>query len=218
MKALIQTAWSFAAITLGLAWLLAKTAHAAGLRRLGIGWVAACVVTAGLAANIPISGLPWFRCAAGYVPQWSVPLLAVLAADLWAKTGKARWFRRQDWRAAWVFGTVGGLALYPMALGLGQIDPYSLGWSIGPFTVVMALVSGGLLWRGNRFGIVLVLAAAAWQLGVNFSGNLWDCLVDPFYFLAGVAGLGVEFIRHRRTHLGVARPLAAGETRELDKK
>jgi hypothetical protein len=44
--------------------------------------------------------------------------------------------------------------------------------------------------RKNRFGIVLVLAIAAWHLRAVESGNYWDCLIDPFYFLFSVGALG----------------------------
>ena len=80
--------------------------------------------------------------------------------------------------------------LYPLALGLGPVDPFSLGWSFGPLFAGMTVVTGFLLWQGNRFGVVLVVAILAWHLGVAESGNYWDCLVDPVYFLVSLGALG----------------------------
>jgi hypothetical protein len=36
-----------------------------------------------------------------------------------------------------------------------------------------------------------VLAIAAWHLRAVESGNYWDCLIDPFYFVASVGTLMV---------------------------
>ncbi len=37
-----------------------------------------------------------------------------------------------------LFGALGGLALYPFALGVGSIDPYEWGWRFSPLFVVIA--------------------------------------------------------------------------------
>jgi hypothetical protein len=88
-----------------------------------------------------------------------------------------------DRRAAWLFGALAGLLLYPLALGWGPFDPYSLGWHFGPLFVSVAVLACVLILRRNGFGVVLVLAIAAWHLRAVESGNYWDCLIDPFYFL-----------------------------------
>jgi hypothetical protein len=94
-------------------------------------------------------------------------------------------FRRQDWNAAWIFGAVAALVLYPMGLGLTGIDPYTWGWgSVLPLTVTAA--TSLLLLRSNRFGIVLLLPFAGWVLGIQESTNFWNTLVDPFYGAAAL--------------------------------
>lgn len=195
MNTALQTGWSFITSTLVLAWIIAGASRLAGVRSrsrkaLGVYLAAAAVV-----CWLPVAGLPLFRWGAGFVDHWSVPLVALLAADLLATTVGIECFRREDWRAGWAFGAVGGLVLYPAALGVGPLDPYSLGWMFGPLFAIMAVLTAGLLWRGNRFGIVLVAACAAWHLNLITSRNLWDFLMDPVYSLAGAIGLGILSVR-----------------------
>jgi hypothetical protein len=43
------------------------------------------------------------------------------------------------------------------------------------------LAAALLLWGGNRFGYVLLLALLAYATGFQESENLWDYLLDPVY-------------------------------------
>ena len=99
--------------------------------------------------------------------------------------------QRKDRQVAWLFGALAGFLLYPLALGLGPFDPYSLGWHFGMLFASVAALASVFILRGNRFGVVLVLAIAAWHLRAVESGNYWECLVDPFYFLVSVGALGL---------------------------
>lgn len=79
------------------------------------------------------------------------------------------------------------LLLYPLALGWGDWDAYRAGWgSPGMWAALLALSL--LCWvRGLRLLPALVgLALLAWSLGVMESGNLWDCLIDPWLALGAV--------------------------------
>ena len=59
-----------------------------------------------------------------------------------------------------------------------------------------------LIWRGNRFGYVLVLALLGYAVGFQESENLWDYLLDPVYgavsLLVGLAVLARRFISRSR--------------------
>ena len=149
------------------------------------------LAAAAAAVFIPVDGMPLGRWLHGIDGGLSIPLLAVLldrAVEAW----RARPLLDRPARAAagW-FGLACGLALYPAALGLGGIDPYVLGWTSPVVMVAAAAVAAGLVWRGNRFGYVLLVAGLLWQLDVLESENAWDYLVDPIYFLLspfGIAG------------------------------
>lgn len=187
----------------GLVLLMLFHALVGSFRRQPKGWrscLGFAVVALGVLA-LPRQGLPLARWLAGVVDHWSILLLALLVATAAQKLFGVELLCRADRQAAWVFGAVAGATLYPLALGLGPFDPYSIGWHFGPLFAVVGMVTLALLWRRNRFGVVLLLAAVAWALRLPESGNYWDCLVDPFYFLASVGVLGSKLCRRRQLPL-----------------
>lgn len=113
-------------------------------------------------------------------PNPSLPLTGLLLVALGSRLTGKRLFRREDWTAAWIFGAVAALVLYPMGLGLTRIDPYAWGWDRA-LTLAIALVAFLLLLRGNRFGVVLLLPFAGTLLHLQESANFWDAVMDPFY-------------------------------------
>src|ERR1035438_3485886 len=176
--------------TMGLALIFAGIARLAGLHPRRWGWCAGLAIFSLAIMAVPLGGLPIARWLAGIVDHWSVPSTALLAATVIRLSFGIDLLRPNDRRAAWLFGALAGLFLYPLALGLGHYDPYSLGWHFGPLFVGVAVLACMLILRRNRFGVVLVLAIAAWHLRAVESGNYWDCLIDPFYFLFSVGALG----------------------------
>ena len=149
-------------------------------------------LAAGIAALISI--VPFFGHVprfwlSGLTPNISVPLFALLVFSVAGRMGCSPFFRPRDQRAAFLFGALSALALYPSALGLGfpGLDAHALGWpwlewdrSVLLFGVVAA-AAGFLVWRGNRFGWVLVAASLVYLLRIQESGNFWDYIVDPLY-------------------------------------
>lgn len=176
--------WTFL-VPLLLLWSIFQ--RAAGLR----GWIPTLVAGAvALGAVL----FPWFGHA---LPHWSAGLSAnfsvimplLLLLGILARAGGCELFRSRDWRAAWIFGAIAALLLYPSALGLGpqNFDSYALGWPWlfrSPSLVLFAgagLAAAVLIWRGNRFGYVLLLALLGYCVGFQESENLWDYLLDPVY-------------------------------------
>ena len=131
----------------------------------------------------PVGGIPLGRWLAGPNLHPSLPLLAHLVGLVWKAAFGRDLFRPQDREAAWVFGAVMGTVLYPLALGLGKFDPYSWGWSFSVLFPIIALTTIVLIWRGNRFGFLLILSILAYDLHLLESPNFWDYLVDPIYWL-----------------------------------
>ena len=150
------------------------------------------VIAATLAVIVSI--IPFFGHVprywlSGLTPNISVPLFALLVISITERAGCPPVFRAREWRAAFLFGSIAALSLYPSALGLGlpSLDVYSLGWpwlvwgnSLVLFGAV-AVVAALLVWRANRFGWILVAVALLYLLGVQESRNFWDYLVDPLY-------------------------------------
>ena len=181
--------WTFMVPLLLLWWIFQR---AAGLR----GWIPTLI--AGVAALGAVM-FPWFGHS---LPHWSAGLSAnfgvitvvLLLAGIFDRASGSSFLGERDWRAAWIFGAVASLLLYPSALGLGpqNFDAYALGWP-WLFRSQSLLLFGGvgltaawLIWLGNRFGYVLALALLAYATGFQESANLWDYLLDPVF---GVASL-----------------------------
>lgn len=90
---------------------------------------------------------------------------------------------------------------YPMALGFGPFDPYSLGYQPWPLLAALGPV-GIALWlrQLNVWLVILALDLLAYASGLF--ANLWDVLFDPLLVLVALAivaqrGL-IRFIAARR--------------------
>ena len=92
------------------------------------------------------------------------------------------------------------MVFYPLALGIGSVDPFAYGWHFGPLFVLVGCTAMLLQLQGNRFGVVLLLAFFAWLAGVAESGNLWDCLTDPVFFFVSVGALVKSVVTKSKQH------------------
>jgi hypothetical protein len=176
--------WTFL-VPLLLLWSIFQ--RSAGLR----GWIATIVagVVALGAVLFPWFGHPLPHWSASLSANFSVIMAALLLLGIISRASGCHFFRDRDWKAAWIFGAVASLLLYPSALGLGpqNFDSYALGWPwlIRGQSLVLfggaGLTAALLIWRGNRFGYVLLFALLAYATGFQESENLWDYLLDPVY-------------------------------------
>lgn len=185
---------SFIAPMLVLMILFAALARRLKFDPRGAGWCVGLGLIALGTLMFPVSGLPLARVLAAVMDHWSVPLLALLVAGVSNTFFGTELLRREDRRVMWIFGAVTGAILYPLALGVGPIDPFAYGWHFGPLFVLAGIVAVLLQWQRNRFGIVLVLAIVAWLVGVAESGNLWDCLTDPGFFFVSIGALAASLV------------------------
>ncbi len=174
------------------------------------GWKGAVIAAAlaGIVSIIPFVGHVPRYWLSGLTPNISVPLFALLVISIMERAGCPPVFRTREWRAAFLFGAIAALLLYPSALGLGlpSLDVYSLGWpwlvwghSLVLFAAVAA-VAALLVWRANRFGWILVAAALLYLPGIQESRNFWDYLLDPLYAVVSLfwmAKLAADRLRRR---------------------
>ncbi len=167
----------FGAITRGLQVLL---------RGIGPRWLPLLV---GVAVVVPVQGLPLGRWLHGYNANFSIPFAALLLNVIVTPFLQRPLLDDRVCRTSHVFGCVAGLLLYPLALGLGPFDPYVLGWQWPGVACAAGLLAAWLLWRENTFGLVLLAAGVAWQIGCLESDNAWDYLVDPAFF--ALSGIGL---------------------------
>ena len=134
----------------------------------------------------PIQGIPVARWVASIDSNFSIPFAGLLAVTIWERAFAKKVFSTRDWHASWMFGAVSGLVLYPLALGLGKFDSYEWGWGFSPLFVGIAVLTGLLVWKQNRFGILLLLAIIAYHLRLLEATNYWEYLLDPVYCLIAI--------------------------------
>jgi predicted neuraminidase len=165
------------------------------LRLLGLsaqGWKTTGILTvlSALAVVVPVEGFPLARWMICLNANFSVPLTAFVLHRVREKASGMALLDKKALTGIWIFGGIAGTVLYPAAMGLGRFDSYSLGWGFSVFFVCMFGLTMALLYRGNRFGIVLVFCIAAFHLHLLESSNLWDYFVDPFFTIAAVYNIG----------------------------
>ena len=153
--------------------------------------LAASLVAAAIVLLIPVKGWTLFQWIAVFEPELSVTLTAMLFAGLVSRAGGPKLLRSCDWNSAWAFGAIGALLLFPPTIGLSSADIYSWGWCKG-FVLAVGLLTLGLLLKGNRFGVILLIDLLVHFLRPGAAKNAWDVLIDPLY---GVAALVVVFSR-----------------------
>ena len=98
---------------------------------------------------------------------------------------------------AWI--ALVAIAFYPLALGVGMLDPYAWGYgSIGLLAAVIATALIAWLAGSNRIAIILALAILAWAAGWHESTNLWDYILDPFLGFWAIGSLIQSVLRSRK--------------------
>ena len=91
------------------------------------------------------------------------------------------------------------IAFYPLALGLGMLDPYAWGYgSIGFLiaTIFFAIACGLAGWTKGVW--ILSIAIIAWTLYWHESANLWDYLLDPFLAVWALLAIPNAIYQKRR--------------------
>ena len=91
------------------------------------------------------------------------------------------------------------LVFYPMALGLGMLDPYVWGYGSNPFLIAVllfALVCGLANWIKGAW--IISFAMIAWSTHWHESANLWDYLLDPFLAIWAIWTLITAILQKRR--------------------
>ena len=95
--------------------------------------------------------------------------------------------------------TLIAIAFYPLALGLGMLDPYAWGYgSIGLLiaTIFFAIVCGLAGWTKGVW--ILSFAMIAWAAHWHESANLWDYLLDPFLTIWALLAIPSAIYQKRR--------------------
>ena len=157
-------------------------------------------VSAGLLLPLlPLDSVHLAGLLYGHSGALSLPGLALLAAFSVRRLGGPDLLpptQRRGWRLGLVLLA---LALYPMALGLGTLDSYAMGYGDPALPIAVAVMAALLWFRGIRTSALLLLAVLwCWLLGLGESHNLWDYLLDVWTMLAALLIQSRKFIAGRR--------------------
>jgi hypothetical protein len=188
--------WAHLQTALLLGWLVSLPA---GRRRASVRWLP---LPALAAAWLPLGDLDLSAWVYAYSGPLAVPSWVLLGAGLLHRTGLAPRLPGAERTALLGMVAVLALLLYPLALGLGPYDPYGLGFA-GP-GLPLAVAAGALLaWWQQRPGVALtvLVALAAWTLGLGESHNLWDYLLDAWLGLAAWGWFLLRWVRYLLTKI-----------------
>jgi hypothetical protein len=149
--------------------------------------LAVAALSTALLLVLPVQGVSLaaqFRGVLGELSITSMGLLLLATLTFWRPSCALPLpaLRRLRWAIV-----LGGLVLYPTALGLGNVDMYALGWRPAELT---ALLTVALMWgyrRGEGWVWLVLAALIAYNLQLLSSTNLWDYLLDPWLWLWAVA-------------------------------
>ncbi|MEI6322826.1 MAG: hypothetical protein WCP60_06975 [bacterium] len=205
MKDLVHTLYTLLAPWLALSLLLTGRNPRPSIRRILLSASLGLLILL-----IPLGKFPICRWIAMLEPNPSITLTALLAIALIARGGGRRFFRPQDWRAAWIAGSIAALILFPMGLGLTSLDPYAWGWGPGLPVATTALAVMFLL-GGNRFGIVLLLCLIGMLFPPMESQNSWDAVIDPFYAFFSLIITALLVFRTPLNFVAPASPSGRGD-------
>jgi len=138
------------------------------------------VITPLVIYPFPYGPLWWLRGLTGDLSMTTLILL--LAAVYHQLSGKFLIAPQERKYILWSVAML-GLVFYPLALGVGQVDPYAWGYA-NPYMIggLLGLSLLMFLRQYHAIAIMLLVAVLAWDIQLLQSVNLWDYLLDPFVF------------------------------------
>ncbi|MEO6907776.1 MAG: hypothetical protein ABI210_07790 [Abditibacteriaceae bacterium] len=139
---------------------------------------------------VPFGGLPPAAYLRGMIGDLSITSVVLLTLTLLKYLTSWQPFRDKERVFFWSVVVMAALVLYPLALGIGYIDPYRLGfgniWFLGALFVITL---AAYLKRFYVVVLCIALAIFAWSVGWNESTNLWNYLLDPFVGIYAIGAL-----------------------------
>lgn len=149
------------------------------------------------------AGLPVVAYVRGISADLSITMLVVACLSLRQRLAGSVVIEKRESEAVLFTVAAAAIFLYPLALGIGNWDPYRLGWgTLGMWSA--CLVSGLIFWvfQFRLLAVTLSLALLAWTAGLMESTNFWDYLIDPWL---SVWALGCVFLKWARRLLGASQ-------------
>ncbi len=138
------------------------------------------VISVFIVYPFPYSPVWWLRGLTGDLSIVSTVLLLLAVINMvWGKT----WMNPQENKLLLWGIVLLGLLFYPLALGIGHIDPYAWGYA-NPYMIGGLLLLSLLAYLRHYYVIAAMFVGVvlAWDMRLLESVNIWDYLLDPFVF------------------------------------
>lgn len=130
--------------------------------------------------TLPVFGLTvaqWLRSVAG---DFSFYMLLIILNIIAFRLFQYNLLDVQTRRKLLLGVAWAGIIFYPLALGVGEFDPYRLGYSPLVLATLIVLLSIYCWFTSQRkLAVVLLLPLLAYNFQLLESTNLWDYLLDP---------------------------------------
>ena len=154
------------------------------VRRLPLAVRVLLIIGIGLLVMLPIDGTPGWHGLRGVFGDSSVNALLFYIAFILQQHFSWSLYRPEELVLLRRLLPLVALLLYPLALGLGQFDSYSLGYA-GPWLPAIMFIMALFFWWRHYYFLAVSFTACvtAWSLQLLESGNLWDYLLDPVFVL-----------------------------------
>ncbi|GAB2180499.1 hypothetical protein DLREEDagrD3_07220 [Denitratisoma sp. agr-D3] len=138
-------------------------------------------ILGGLLILIPLPEVSPAMALRGLWGDPSITTLQLLVLSLVSRRPKAF---TEDWQGPALIAFAAAL-FYPLSLGLGDFDPYRLGYQPWRLILVLTLPALYCWWRGHNLWLwLLSIDILAWAAGLLESPNFWDTLLDPLLAVA----------------------------------
>ena len=143
----------------------------------------ACLI--GLLTLIPLSqGVSTAMALRGL---WGDPSITTVQLLILSLLGFTPTVFSRGWRGPAFIVAIAAL-LYPMALGLGAVDPYRFGYQPWLLVAMLGAAAIAAWWRDQPLYLwLLVVDLLAFAAGLQESTNLWDTLLDPLLAVAALS-------------------------------
>jgi hypothetical protein len=147
---------------------------------------------------IPFTGTRPVEALRATTGDFSITTLVLLITAAWRRIGDLPPLPWPQTRSTLLLVLVAAVLLYPAGLGMGQWDPYRLGFGLGlPLFAALAVVAA-LSLRHYLTAFAISAALLAFGLRLLESENLWDYLLDPWLTVYAIVKLAPRPGRKRR--------------------
>ena len=143
-------------------------------------WVTVLVLTPLVIYPFVYGPVWWLR---GLTGDLSITTLLLLSFALYQQLFSQEVLGKREEKLIGPAIVIIGAIFYPLALGVGNFDPYALGYDHHYLVAVVLLLSlAAFVAQFRVMAMMMVGAVLAWNVQLLQSVNLWDYLIDPFVF------------------------------------